>query len=157
MKNLTYIKKFIYLLSAVLIAVIISSGCGIDNNKVDDYGKSDANGAPSDIESPVLSGTLKDRLGTDDIIWQDSFEADGVNYNIDIEYSVPDIERFPIYKLSRISDLDSRENEILERLFGDEYSKMQEADETPMKLKLDLEIYDLWFNFSGMAKNVKDS
>ena len=138
-----------YLLLLIFVLAVISFGCG-KNDKVEDYGNSDGAELATYSDVDMAAGSLRDRV-RDEIIWQDSFSVGNVNCNIDIDYIVPDIEQIPIFKLNRIADLSGREQEILETLFGNDYSELHNSfnglvlhEEDPMLWKLTVQLWDMY-------------
>ncbi|MBQ9608139.1 MAG: hypothetical protein IJV15_01680 [Lachnospiraceae bacterium] len=167
MRKLFNKKRLIYPLAVALTIAVMGTGCEKNDNKVIDYGVADgtpATASDGTTDSVAVQGGLRERLGTENIVWQDSFESGGENYSVDIEYTIPDVERVPIYNFNLLSDVDSKEQEILDNLFEDNYSEVHENymfDAQRMFTEEDYfdgELLDLsgkisyyWEGYSGMA------
>ena len=124
MKNLY--QKFT--LSTLIISLIISlSACGKKNNEISDYGtESIATGEDADNDTLKANefGTLSDKLETDKINWEESFEAGGVKFNVKLDYEVPEIDSVPIYTITTVADMDKREQEVVDTLFGNDFEEI---------------------------------
>ena len=121
----------IVVLCMVLLMILNITACGKKNSKISEYGNQDStvldkdkenDNADSNISEDI--GSLADKLGTKRIEWQDSFDGGGVNYKFNIMYDVPDMEHVPIYKFVTLKDSEAREKDILNNLFGDDYSEV---------------------------------
>ena len=121
----------IVVLCVVLLLILNFTACGKKNGKISEYGNQDStvldkdkenDNADSNISEDI--GSLADKLGTKRIEWQDSFEVGGVNYKFNIMYDVPDMEHVPIYKFVTLKDSEAREKDILNNLFGEDYSEV---------------------------------
>ncbi len=121
----------IVVLCVVLLLILNFTACGKKNGKISEYGNQDSTVLDKDKENDTADsnisediGSLSDKLGTERIEWQDSFDGGGVNYKFNIMYDVPDMEHVPIYKFVTLKDSEAREKDILNNLFGDDYSEV---------------------------------
>ncbi len=139
-------------LSVLIISLILSlSACGKKNNDISDYGTEVvASKEDADDEAGMSDeyGRLSDKLGTDKIDWQESFSANGINYKINLMYDVPDKDNVPVYTMKLITDLDKKEKEIVENIFGDSY---EEVHEIIREGNASNKIFDTWYNDSGLG------
>ena len=145
----------IFTASALVISLILSlSACGKKNNEISDYGtESIATGEDADNDTLKANefGTLSDKLETDKINWEESFEVGGTKFNVKINYDVPDVRSIPIYTIEAVSDMQKREKDILNTLFGNDYEEVHEeliygdkdiyAPDYPLKSHLYTEYY----------------
>ncbi len=117
-----------FTLSVLIISLIISlPACGKKSNDISDYGNQNE-ATNSDASDDVSGyGSLRDKLGTDKINWQESINVNGINYKISLMYDVPEQENVPVYVTMPISDFDKKEKEIVEKLFGDDYIEVHET------------------------------
>ena len=151
MKNL--FKKIT--LSVLIISLIISlSACGKKSENISDYG-TEAVASQEDADSEEVKanefGSLSDKLETEKIDWQESFEVGGTKFNVKINYDVPDVSSIPIYTIEAVSDMQKREKDILDTLFGNDYEEVHEeliygdkdvfAPDYPLKSHLYTEYY----------------
>ena len=117
-------------LAALIISLIITlPACGKKNNDISDYGtEAVASQEDADDEAEISDeyGSLSDKLGTDKIDWQESFSANGINYKINLMFDVPDKDNVPVYTTKLITDIDKKEKEIVENIFGDSYEEVHE-------------------------------
>ena len=139
-----------------LITLIITStlACGKKNNDISDYG-TEAVASQEDADSEEVKanefGSLSDKLETEKIDWQESFEVGGTKFNVKINYDVPDVGSIPIYTIEAVSDMQKREKDILDTLFGNDYEEVHEelifgdkdvfAPDYPLKSHLYTEYY----------------
>ncbi|MBQ9277663.1 MAG: hypothetical protein IJ224_03415 [Lachnospiraceae bacterium] len=139
-----------------LITLIITStlACGKKNNDISDYG-TEAVASQEDADSQEVKanefGSLSDKLETERIDWQESFEVGGTKFNVKINYDVPDVGSIPIYTIEAVSDMQKREKDILDTLFGNDYEEVHEeliygdkdvfAPDYPLKSHLYTEYY----------------
>ncbi|MBQ9278677.1 MAG: hypothetical protein IJ224_08585 [Lachnospiraceae bacterium] len=144
-------------LSALIISLILSlPACGKKNNDISDYGtEAVASQEDADDEAGISDeyGSLSDKLGTDKIDWQESFSANGINYKINLMYDVPDKDNVPVYTTKLITNLDEREKEIVDNIFGDNYEEVHEIIKDGDVSK---KIFDIWYGESGLGR-VADS
>ena len=114
-------------LSILSITLIISlSACGKKSEDISDYGNQNK-ATNSDAADDVSGyGSLRDKLGTDTINWQETVSAGGIDYKFNIVYDVPDMENVPVYIIMLISDIDKREKELVENIFKDGFEEVHE-------------------------------
>ena len=146
-------RKAILFFMAVSVTVSIA-GCGKKKNEISDYG-TEAVASQEDADSEEVKanefGSLSDKLGTEKIDWQESFEVGGTKFNVKINYDVPDVGSIPIYTIEAVSDMQKREKDILDTLFGNDYEEVHEelifgdkdiyAPDYPLKSHLYTEYY----------------
>ncbi len=114
--------------SALVFSFIISlSACGKKKNDISDYGNQNEATKSDAVDDMSGYGSLRDKLGTDKINWQESINVNGINYKINLMYDVPEQENVPVYVTMPISDFDKKEKEIVEKLFGDDYTEVHET------------------------------
>ena len=154
-------RKAILFFMAVSVTVSIAA-CGKKKNEISDYGtesvasQSDSGSIGEDNKAKANEfGSLIDKLETDKIEWQESFDVNGVKFNIKLDYDVPDISQVPIYTLETVSDTDKREKEILSVLFGNEYEEIHEDFIYSENVKYEDNyplyelVYNTYYTFSG--------
>ena len=144
-----------FTLSVLIISLIISlPACGKKSNDISDYG-TEAVASQEDADSEEVKanefGSLSDKLETEKIDWQESFEVGGTKFNVKINYDVPDVGSIPIYTIEAVSDMQKREKDILDTLFGNDYEEVHEelifgdkdvfAPDYPLKSHLYTEYY----------------
>ena len=84
------------------------SACGKKSENVSDYGNQNK-ATNSDAADDVSGyGSLRDKLGTDKINWQESINVNGINYKINLMYDVSEQENVPVYVAMPISDFDKK-------------------------------------------------
>ncbi len=142
-------------LAALIISLIITlPACGKKNNDISDYG-TEAVASQEDADRQEVKanefGSLSDKLETEKIDWQESFEVGGTKFNVKINYDVPDVGSIPIYTIEAVSDMQKREKDILDTLFGNDYEEVHEeliygdkdiyATDYPLKEHLYTEYY----------------
>ena len=115
-------------LSVLIISLILSlSACGKKNNDISDYGTEVvASKEDADDEAGMSDeyGSLSDKLGTDKINWQESFDNGGINYKINLMYDVENQDKIPIYTINTLSDTEKKERELLINIFGENYEEV---------------------------------
>ena len=117
-----------FTLSVLIISLIISlPACGKKSENISDYG-TEAVASQEDADSEEVKanefGSLSDKLETEKIDWQESFEVGGTKFNVKINYDVPDVGSIPIYTIEAVSDMQKREKDILDTLFGNDYEEV---------------------------------
>ena len=136
------IKKYSKGILAMCLALSLA-GCGAkEPATVEEYGNGTAGvtsssseiteaegaGSVSDVEKidsgAVSEGSLSEKLGGTEHKWDASFTANGIDVNVSAEVQVGDTEQLPSYKISKISEEDQSEDEIVKNLLGDSAQKM---------------------------------
>ena len=139
-------------LSILSITLIISlSACGKKSEDISDYGNQNK-ATNSDVADDVSGyGSLRDKLGTDTINWQETVSAGGIDYKFNIVYDVPDMENVPVYIIMLISDIDKMEKELVENIFKDGFEEVHEISKDEESDVADV-IFSNWYNESELGR-----
>ena len=127
------VKKVIAVLTA---AMMLSSGCGKKDTKVDDYGDSSKESAVSDSQFEESDAKLSEKLGGDTLDYTNNFSLNGRNAKLDLSFSVPDIESVPVYKATSVQEAELKEDEIVKNLLGDTAKTLNTSDRDQFKEEL---------------------
>ena len=124
------VKEVIAVLTA---AMMLSSGCGKKDTKVDDYGDSSKESAVSDSQFEESDAKLSEKLGGDTLDYTNNFSLNGRNAKLDLSFSVPDIESVPVYKATSVQEAELKEDEIVKNLLGDTAKTLNTSDRDQFK------------------------
>ena len=145
------------------------TGCGKDKNDFSDYGNGDTIVA-SDSGSETASSTnglkvekgnhesLRKFYGTKSKKWEDAFQINTTNFNVDVDFYIPDIDGLNVYNMRVMDDGKSIEEEIVKNIFGDSAKKIEElkyvneTDYIPLMYK-----YRKIKNYSDFINNLNEN
>ncbi|MCR5213470.1 MAG: hypothetical protein K6E10_03575 [Eubacterium sp.] len=117
-----------------LLLLISMSGCGNGNNTAEDYSIDNNNQNEYVINSNENDSTdsndsyetMKDFFG-DSVIWEDSYTIDNIDIQANVKYKADDSPlNTNVYTIQKVSDGKDEEEEIVNSIFGDSATKLEE-------------------------------
>ncbi len=113
-------------------ACMLLSGCG-KAAQIEDYGGQamDSEGTASEAAIQGQSsdlGTLTEKLGGKELSYKDAVEIQGQIIDMDLKYTVPDIESLSTYRVTPITTENLKEEDIVKNIFGDTAISLKSDD-----------------------------
>ena len=147
MRNIKF-KKVISCVLAVTLC-LSAGGCGKGKTVVDDYG-AEAGGTDTAATSSTYTDGISVESGNGQALrdiygkkveWKDEFNIKGIPFEMNINYTVPELDGLNVYTKKAVNDGKADEEKIVEALFGDSAKKLEElkyvneTDYMPMMYK----------------------
>ena len=147
MRNIKF-KKVISCVLAITLC-LSAGGCGKGKTVVDDYGVEEGGTDTAATSSTNTDGisvesgngqALRDIYGKR-VEWKDEFNIKGIPFEMNINYTVPELDGLNVYTKKGVNDGKADEEKIVDALFGDSAKKLEEltyvneADYMPMMYK----------------------
>ena len=130
-------------IAALMLWGILLSGCG-KNAQIEEYGGQAVEVSDNTEELAENTGggksselgTLADKLGGTELSCKDSIIVRGQPINVDLKYTVPDIETVPTYRVTPITAESIKEDEIVKNIFGDSAVPLNGEDRQDLRREM---------------------
>ncbi|MBR6401902.1 MAG: hypothetical protein IKS48_00795 [Eubacterium sp.] len=130
------IRKSVAIISVVtLVVTTIMTGCGKKRKEFKEYGNSSTSDAvsvhtltDSDIKT-TSGGTLIDRLGGEPLQYSGEITVNGIPVSINVTSKIMETDTLPIYKVTEITEEDVREEEIVKKIFGNDFRALDSEND----------------------------